>query len=74
MISAMSDSVNLAAGDPALWTLGVTAYAAAILVCTGVAVNAAARGRRRAAIVMAVTVVLLSLAGVVVAVPIVVSA
>lgn len=68
MICVMSDSVNLAAGDPALWTLGVTAYAAAILVCTGVAVSAASRGRRTMAITMAVAVVLLSLAGVVVAV------
>lgn len=68
MIGTMSDSVNLAAGDPALWTLGVTVYAAAILVCTGAGVSAAARGRRQTAVVMALVVVLLSLAGVVVAV------
>ncbi|GAA3048194.1 hypothetical protein GCM10010528_29260 [Gordonia defluvii] len=54
--------------DPAALTIGVTVYAAAILICLLVGVNAASRGRRRLAIAMAVAVGALTVLGVVLAV------
>ncbi len=68
MISGMSATPPPDGAHAALWTLGVTAYAAVILVCIGIGVNAAARHRRRTMITMAVVVVLLSIAGIVAAV------
>ncbi|MEO9328417.1 hypothetical protein [Gordonia aurantiaca] len=62
---------SLAAGSSssaALLTLGISLYAIAILVCLGIAINAARFRRRRLAITMAWVVGILTIAGVVVAI------
>ncbi|MGW0037028.1 hypothetical protein [Gordonia sp. NPDC003376] len=60
----------LALGDGAVagLTIGISVYAAAILIAVGVGLTAARQGRRRRAIISAVIVGILTVAGVVVAV------
>jgi hypothetical protein len=68
----MTIDTPLAAGldsiSPAALTLGIALYSAAILVGIGVGINAASRGRRRLAVIMGVVVLVLVIAGVVVAI------
>ncbi|MGC4933764.1 hypothetical protein ACLQ3C_08775 [Gordonia sp. DT30] len=49
-------------------TIGISVYAAAILIGVGLAISAAQRGRRRLAITCAVIVGVLTIAGVIAAV------
>jgi ABC-type Fe3+ transport system permease subunit len=60
--------IAAADGDAALLTLGIALYAAVILVCVGVCVNALANHRKQLAIGTGATVIALSIAGVVVAI------
>jgi len=65
----MSTRVVLAADSSvALLTLGISVYSIAILVCLGIAINAARFGRRRTAITMGWVVGVLTVAGVIVAI------
>lgn len=67
----MTASAPLASGvdvSPAALTLGIALYSAAILVGIGVGINAASNQRRALATVLAVGVMVLVLAGVVVAI------
>ncbi|WLP91705.1 hypothetical protein [Gordonia sp. NB41Y] len=60
----------LAMGDAAVagLTIGISVYAAAILIAVGMGLTAARQGRRRRAIICAVIVGILTVAGVVIAV------
>ncbi|MGC5255007.1 hypothetical protein ACPXCG_01535 [Gordonia sp. DT218] len=58
----------MADADAAALTLGIAIYAAAILIGTGLVVNAVTRHRKNRAIAAAVVVLVLVVAGVVVAV------
>ncbi|GAB26257.1 hypothetical protein GOPIP_094_00050 [Gordonia polyisoprenivorans NBRC 16320 = JCM 10675] len=49
-------------------TIGISVYAAAILIAVGLGISAARQGRRRTAIACAVVVGVLTVAGVIVAV------
>ncbi len=60
--------VLLADSSVALLTLGISVYSIAILVCLGIAINAARFGRRRVAVAMAWVVGVLTVAGVIVAI------
>ncbi|ORM30110.1 hypothetical protein [Williamsia sp. 1135] len=67
----MSTAPPLAAGldiSPEALTLGISLYSAAILIGIGVGINAAAKHRRRLAVIMAAVVTVLVIAGVVVAI------
>lgn len=67
----MTASAPLASGldvSPEALTLGIALYSAAILVGIGVGINAASKQRRRLATIMAAVVLVLVLAGVVVAI------
>ncbi|WP_207842962.1 hypothetical protein [Williamsia soli] len=67
----MTTPTPLAAGldiSPEALTLGISLYSAAILVGIGVGINAAAKHRRRLAVIMACLVTILVVAGVVVAI------
>jgi predicted branched-subunit amino acid permease len=61
-------AAGLGGTSPAALTLGIALYSAAILVGIGVGINAASRGRRRLAAIMAAAVLVLVIAGVVVAI------
>ncbi|MDL9938451.1 hypothetical protein QSJ18_17010 [Gordonia sp. ABSL1-1] len=56
------------ASDAALLTLGISLYAAVILVCIGVGISAARSRRRRLAIIMAWVVGALTLGGLAIAI------
>ncbi|MFT4126311.1 MAG: hypothetical protein QM662_08785 [Gordonia sp. (in: high G+C Gram-positive bacteria)] len=56
------------AGTAALLTVGISVYAAAILIAVGLGISAARQGRRERALGCAVVVGVLTVAGVVVAV------
>ena len=55
-------------GVAALLTLGISAYAAVILIAVGLAISYARRGRKRAAIYCAVIVGILTVVGVIIAI------
>lgn len=63
-------TITLAAADggAALLTLGIALYAAIIMICVGLCVHGLARHRRQLVIGSATAVVILSIAGVVVAI------
>lgn len=55
-------------GVAALLTVGISVYAAAILVGVGLGISYARKGRRQAAIICAVVVGILTVAGVIIAI------
>jgi hypothetical protein len=63
-------TIDIAAADggAALLTLGIALYAATILICVGLFVHAMANHRRRLAIGTAASVIILSVAGVIIAI------
>ncbi|AZZ83030.1 MULTISPECIES: hypothetical protein [Gordonia] len=70
VLAVDSPAADAVAADSsaALLTLGISLYSIAILVCLGVAINAARFRRRRLAITMAWVVGVLTVAGVIIAI------